>query len=250
MDITPIRITELIHSSESPFLDFLEAEILKGWKELPSEPNCYKLESASCLKRRCNYGLTNFPNIGGNNLTRPKLIHEDKEVFVEANWITDQLIATGYPRVGEVRDHYWYMVYSLLQQKKPVFIVNFMHQNDILSYGGWFFPTKDNFLLEAKVESWERKVSFVSKEDEKGWERYILTMNDHPFSLFHYPTWKDHGEGEEEIVIDLLKTLYESMRETPESVAILGCRAGVGRTGTFTVLLYFYSLLQEKKTTI
>lgn len=248
MDITPIRTTELIHSSESPFLDFLEAEILEGWKELPSEPNCYKLESASCLKRRCNYGLTNFPNIGGNDQTRPQLVHEDEEIFVEANWITDQLIATGYPKIGRMRDHYWYMVHSLLQQKKTVFIVNFMHQDDLLYYGGWFFPIKENPSVEAKVQSWERKVSLVSIEKRKGWESYIHTMNDLPFSLFHYPTWRDHGDGEEEIVIDLLKTLYESMRKAPESVAILGCRAGVGRTGTFTVLFYFYSLLQEKKT--
>ena len=167
MEITTIRKTELRHSSESSFLDFSEAEILERWKDLPSDPNCYKLESAFYLTNRCIDGLTNFPNIGGNDQTRPQLVHEDEKIFVEANWITDQLIATGYPKVGRMRDHYWYMVHSLLQQKKTVFIVNFMHQDDLLQYGGWFFPTKENPSVEAKVQSWERKVSWVSSEERK-----------------------------------------------------------------------------------
>lgn len=248
MEITSLKKTKITHSSEFPLLDFTEAEMIEAWRQFPDDRNCYKLESEFCLDSRCGEGFTNFPNIGGNFHTRPKLILDEEEVFIEANWITDRLIATGYPTAGKMRDHYWYMVHSLLQEKKNVFIINFMHQDDINPYGGWFFPTKDSPTIESKVKSWERKISFISKEQKEGWERQTHTMDDLPFSLFHYPTWKDHGMGEEEIVIALLKELYESMQKAPNAVAILGCRAGVGRTGTFTVLFYFYSLLQEKKT--
>ncbi len=53
MEITTIKKTELRHSSEFSFLDFSEAEILEGWKDLSSDPNCYKLESKIRLKYRC-----------------------------------------------------------------------------------------------------------------------------------------------------------------------------------------------------
>ncbi|QVL57084.1 MAG: hypothetical protein KFB93_06800 [Simkaniaceae bacterium] len=242
----------LASSSETPYLskllNFPESEILSVWESLPNDPNCYKLEPEFRLRSRCLAGLTNFPNIGGNHETRPKLESAGKEVFVEANWITDELIATGYPKAGKIRNHYWYMVHSLLKENRAVFLVNFMHGGDISPYGGWFFPTEEEPEIEIEVKSFDGSVSLVFQEDREEWHKYAYNMNGIPLSLFHYPTWKDHGEGEEKIVIDLIKELYISIKGAINPAIVLNCRAGVGRTGTFAILYYFYSLTQEKTT--
>lgn len=49
-------------------------------------------------------------------------------------------------------------------------------------------------------------------------------------------------------MIDLIKELYFSTKGAPNPAVVLNCRAGVGRTGTFAILYYFYSLTQENTT--
>lgn len=235
LEVTKVNISQTDHlHSESQYLAFSDDEILKGWelvdpyfqyegKELLKVDH-YKSEPEHKLVQRCTSGKTNFPNIGGNPSTR---ITEDDESFVEANRITPYFIATGYPTFGIMRENYWKMV-STLQKTHTVFIVNFMSEADVKGYGGWFFKPFDMKGRKFLVS--------------------ILNHNDQPIYFYHYPFWKDHGEGDRKVVAEIIRQMYEATTSLKAPLIIANCRAGVGRTGTFANLFHFYKKMKEDMT--
>lgn len=224
-------------------LQFTHEQIQNSWDELKIhtfvKTNWDFTESDDTLRERCENQLTNFTNIGGNSKTRPCV-----DDFVDANYIEENVIATGYPTEGKMRTNYWGMIASLRRKGKSPFIVNLMHERDIGEYGGWFFPEGDS--LAAQSTPANHGLSFVAKENKNGWEKYTHKINDTPFSLFHYPYWEDFSAGDQNQVIDLVKELYHSMQGATNPTVVINCRAGIGRTGTFATIFHFYSLLEKQ----
>lgn len=221
-------------SLDSQRLHFSDDEIIKAWEELDPYDHCegkeipkkdpYKNEKNSLRKKRFEKGKTNFPNIGGNPATR---VTPDDDSFVEGSRISPCFIATGYPTVGAMRENYWKMV-SAQQKTHTVFIANFMTESEVNGYGGWYFNAE---------EMKERKFLVI-----------VLNHMDPPINLYHYPFWKDHGDGDREVVAEIIRQIYvASLASTKPPLIIANCRAGVGRTGTFANLFHFYQKMKEVK---
>ena len=232
--INPNLVQDITKMSiKSNTLNFSDDGIESAWEELNPyrfengkevvKEDPYKREEAKSLTMRYWQGLTNFENIGGNPETR---VTNDETSFVEGNWITPYLIATGYPSQGKMRDNYWEMV-KMLQKAHTVFIVNFMNVSEIGGYGGWFFDSNGM--------------------DDKKYVVSVLSPTDQPIYFYHYPNWKDHGEGDRKVIRQIIEQLYDATSPLKQPLIIVNCRAGVGRTGTFANLFHFYKKIKESK---
>ncbi|WP_316357225.1 hypothetical protein [Candidatus Neptunichlamydia sp. REUL1] len=68
---------------------------------------------------------------------------------MEANWMADDKIATGYPSIGKMANSYWYCL-EKLTETYSVIIVNLMASKDVNALYGMFLPTKGGHIVGEK----------------------------------------------------------------------------------------------------
>lgn len=74
----------------------------------------------------------------------------------------------------------------------------------------------------------------------------------HSVTHYHIDNWEDLSvvsQSDQTHFMDLVKTLYKSLKSRPEEPALFHCSAGVGRTGTFLTIFYLYQEHMERKNT-
>lgn len=236
------------------FLEYSLAAIKEAWAPITPSLNYdqYKKEEGWLLEQRATNRFSNFPNIGGNPATRLKIRapESDEEVFLEANWVADDKIATGYPSVGKMANTYWYCL-ERLNETRSVIIVNLMASKDVNASYGMFLPTKEGCIVGEKGlltdkphGKWMRKVSLVKESCYGDWSHLEIDVGDSKISGYYFPTWKDHADAETEIVAAMIKAIFIEMQGKPNPIIVVNCRAGVGRTGTLLTSLHFYQMIQ------
>lgn len=161
----------------------------------------------------------NFPDIVGSPLTRVQL-KNDK--FIEANWITKNKIAAGYPTRGYMRDTYWEMIKTLKTQGHTPIIVSLIHEKQVSKFGDWFYRRLES---DRKNDPWE--------ETTEGGA-----------TIINYPEWEDYAGASVKVVDRLVRYVADLLKTSEKSVVISNCRGSVGRTGTFLTALDFYQQIQ------
>ena len=252
--IIPVTQRDSINFSNL-LLEYSLAAIKKAWAPInpPLNYDQYKKEESLLLKQRASCGFSNFSNIGGNPATRLKIQapQSEEDVFLEANWVADDKIATGYPSIGKMANSYWYCL-EKLSETHSVIIVNLMACRDVTALYGMFLPTKEGHIVGEKGlstdkahEEWARKVSLVKETSHGHWSHLEIEIEGSKISGYHFPTWKDQNEAEVEIVSKMIETILIEMQGKSNPLIVSNCRAGVGRTGTLLTALHFYQMIQR-----
>ena len=161
----------------------------------------------------------NFPDVVGNPVTRVQL-KSDK--FIEANWITKDKIAAGYPTEGYMRDTYWEMIETLKNQGNTPIIVSLIHEKQVSNFGGWFYRREES---DKKDALWEETMGAG-------------------VTIINYPEWEDYKAASVKIVDQLVRHVAHLLTEIEKGVVVSNCRGSIGRTGTFLTALDFYQKVQ------
>lgn len=161
----------------------------------------------------------NFPDVVGSPVTRVQL-KNDK--FIEANWITEDKIAAGYPTLGYMREAYWEMIETLKTQGHTPIIVSLIHEKQVSKFGDWFYRRQES---DRKNDPWE--------ETTEGGA-----------TIINYPEWEDYAGASVKVVDRLVRYVADLLKTSEKGVVISNCRGSVGRTGTFLTALDFYQQIQ------
>jgi len=152
-----------------------------------------------------NYEKNNFNNVLATEESRVKL--NDGE-YINANWITDNIIATQEPSNGTIND-FW----NMIVENNVQMVIN--------------LTTDYKYLSEVQVVN---QISMGKIQLRKicvgGIDLYHVTFL--AWDDFCVPDQADFGE-----LLNIVELLYVEMNRP----MVVHCRAGIGRTGTF-ILIY------------
>ncbi|XP_076992163.1 tyrosine-protein phosphatase non-receptor type 2 isoform X2 [Tamandua tetradactyla] len=135
--------------------------------------------------------------------------------------------------------HFWLMVWQ--QKTKAVVMLNRVVEKESVKCAQ-YWPTKDDREMLFKETGF--RVKLLSEDVKSYYTVYLLQLEDinsgetRTISHFHYTTWPDFGVPESPAsFLNFLFKVRESGSLNPEhGPAVIHCSAGIGRSGTFSLV--------------
>ncbi|XP_026944620.1 tyrosine-protein phosphatase non-receptor type 2 isoform X1 [Sagmatias obliquidens] len=135
--------------------------------------------------------------------------------------------------------HFWLMVWQ--QKTKAVVMLNRIVEKESVKCAQ-YWPTKDDREMLFKETGFS--VKFLSEDVKSYYTVHLLQLGNtnsgetRTISHFHYTTWPDFGVPESPAsFLNFLFKVRESGSLNPEhGPAVIHCSAGIGRSGTFSLV--------------
>ncbi|XP_064434050.1 tyrosine-protein phosphatase non-receptor type 2 isoform X1 [Mirounga angustirostris] len=135
--------------------------------------------------------------------------------------------------------HFWLMVWQ--QKTKAVVMLNRVVEKESVKCAQ-YWPTKDDQEMLFKETGFS--VKFLSEDVKSYYTVHLLQLENinsgetRTISHFHYTTWPDFGVPESPAsFLNFLFKVRESGSLNPEhGPAVIHCSAGIGRSGTFSLV--------------
>ena len=135
--------------------------------------------------------------------------------------------------------HFWLMVWQ--QKTKAVVMLNRIVEKESVKCAQ-YWPTKDDWEMLFKETGFS--VKFLSEDVKSYYTVHLLQLGNtrtgetRTISHFHYTTWPDFGVPESPAsFLNFLFKVRESGSLNPEhGPAVIHCSAGIGRSGTFSLV--------------
>ncbi|XP_004408522.1 PREDICTED: tyrosine-protein phosphatase non-receptor type 2 isoform X1 [Odobenus rosmarus divergens] len=135
--------------------------------------------------------------------------------------------------------HFWLMVWQ--QKTKAVVMLNRVVEKESVKCAQ-YWPTKDDREMLFKETGFS--VKFLSEDVKSYYTVHLLQLENinsgetRTISHFHYTTWPDFGVPESPAsFLNFLFEVRESGSLNPEhGPAVIHCSAGIGRSGTFSLV--------------
>uniref|UniRef100_A0A671ENP9 Tyrosine-protein phosphatase non-receptor type n=1 Tax=Rhinolophus ferrumequinum TaxID=59479 RepID=A0A671ENP9_RHIFE len=135
--------------------------------------------------------------------------------------------------------HFWLMVWQ--QKTKAVVMLNRVVEKESVKCAQ-YWPTKDDREMLFKETGFS--VKFLSEDVKSYYTVHLLQLENinsgetRTISHFHYTTWPDFGVPESPAsFLNFLFKVRESGSLNPEhGPAVIHCSAGIGRSGTFSLV--------------
>ncbi|XP_062343806.1 tyrosine-protein phosphatase non-receptor type 2 isoform X2 [Cinclus cinclus] len=145
--------------------------------------------------------------------------------------------------------HFWLMVWQ--QQTKAVVMLNRIVEKESVKCAQ-YWPTKEEEVMTFSETGF--RVRLVSEDVKSYYTVHLLQLENinsgesRMISHFHYTTWPDFGVPESPAsFLNFLFKVRESGSLSPEhGPAVVHCSAGIGRSGTFSLVDTCLVLMEKK----
>jgi protein tyrosine phosphatase len=207
--------------------EYTEKSLLATFIKIPVDLTHQKYITAKQYAKK-----NNFNNILASEESRVKLTKSTGD-YINANYIFDKYIATQQPNDHTIVD-FWHMIH----QTKSGVIVNLNGEN--------------NYLPQTNHQSYGKIVVHIIKFIDnktlqiRKLELYHINNKSEKHTVYHitFKKWKDFDVPLENDFWRLLTIVNMVEYQETNSPIIIHCKAGVGRTGTFIAIHYYYRQLR------
>ncbi|XP_073646576.1 tyrosine-protein phosphatase non-receptor type 2 isoform X2 [Tursiops truncatus] len=208
-------------------------------KEIRSESHDYPHRVAKFPENR---NRNRYRDVSPYDHSRVKLQNAEND-YINASLVDIEEAQRSYiltqgplPNTG---CHFWLMVWQ--QKTKAVVMLNRIVEKESVKCAQ-YWPTKDDREMLFKETGFS--VKFLSEDVKSYYTVHLLQLGNtnsgetRTISHFHYTTWPDFGVPESPAsFLNFLFKVRESGSLNPEhGPAVIHCSAGIGRSGTFSLV--------------
>uniref|UniRef100_A0A452TP82 Tyrosine-protein phosphatase non-receptor type n=1 Tax=Ursus maritimus TaxID=29073 RepID=A0A452TP82_URSMA len=209
------------------------------FKEIRNESHDYPHRVAKFPENR---NRNRYRDVSPYDHSRVKLQNADND-YINASLVDIEEAQRSYiltqgplPNTG---CHFWLMVWQ--QNTKAVVMLNRVVEKESVKCAQ-YWPTKDDQEMLFKETGFT--VKFLSEDVKSYYTVHLLQLENissgetRTISHFHYTTWPDFGVPESPAsFLNFLFKVRESGSLNPEhGPAVIHCSAGIGRSGTFSLV--------------
>ncbi|XP_033295377.1 tyrosine-protein phosphatase non-receptor type 2 isoform X1 [Orcinus orca] len=240
---TPSRQLAAAAMSAAIEREFDELDAQNRWQqlylEIRSESHDYPHRVAKFPENR---NRNRYRDVSPYDHSRVKLQNAEND-YINASLVDIEEAQRSYiltqgplPNTG---CHFWLMVWQ--QKTKAVVMLNRIVEKESVKCAQ-YWPTKDDREMLFKETGFS--VKFLSEDVKSYYTVHLLQLGNtnsgetRTISHFHYTTWPDFGVPESPAsFLNFLFKVRESGSLNPEhGPAVIHCSAGIGRSGTFSLV--------------
>ncbi|KAB1258466.1 Tyrosine-protein phosphatase non-receptor type 2 [Camelus dromedarius] len=214
------------------------------FKEIRSESRDYPHRVAKLPENR---NRNRYRDVSPYDHSRVKLQNAEND-YINASFVDiaeaqrTYILTQAKPADGPLPNtgcHFWLMVWQ--QKTKAVVMLNRIVEKESVKCAQ-YWPTKDDREMLFKETGFS--VKFLSEDVKSYYTVHLLQLGNtnsgetRTISHFHYTTWPDFGVPESPAsFLNFLFKVRESGSLNPEhGPAVIHCSAGIGRSGTFSLV--------------
>ncbi|XP_029446808.1 tyrosine-protein phosphatase non-receptor type 2 isoform X2 [Rhinatrema bivittatum] len=234
--------------------EFQETDLANGWNAVYGDiRSASPLLSNKIAQHPDNKNRNRYRDVYPFDHSRVKL-ENMKNDYINASLVVLEEAQRSYILTqGPLPDtccHFWLMVWE--QNSKAVVMLNRIIEKDIIKCAQ-YWPTREEGILpfmEAGLF-----VKFLSEDDKSYYTVRLLQLENiktgevREIYHFHYTTWPDFGvpESPASFLNFLFKVRESGSLNLEHGPAVIHCSAGIGRSGTFSLVDTCLVLMEKRK---
>uniref|UniRef100_A0A7M4ELV5 Tyrosine-protein phosphatase non-receptor type n=1 Tax=Crocodylus porosus TaxID=8502 RepID=A0A7M4ELV5_CROPO len=202
-----------------------------------------------------NRNRNRYRDVSPYDHSRVKLLNTEND-YINASLVVTEEAQRNYILTQKYKGplpntccHFWLMVWQ--QKTKAVVMLNRIVEKDSVKCAQ-YWPTKEEEVMMFKETGF--RVRLVSEDIKSYYTVHLLQLENissgesRMITHFHYTTWPDFGVPESPAsFLNFLFKVRESGSLNPEhGPAVIHCSAGIGRSGTFSLVDTCLVLMEKK----